>query len=184
MSEEKKKKLKSKATAVAASASLLVSSVLSAPANMPEEMYTDKIVSPPAIAYVLPDLPDDDGDDDYVAPEEEKKKKYSLSSWYASRKFASRLLISIVFAAICWVLMGLAYFYFTPAMPVLVKIVFKAVMFAILGLVTYAAIAKAFLPQASLKQILNWKVIAAVIIVACALSYGIEFIISSLLVHI
>lgn len=184
MSEDKVKNIKKKAAAVAASASLLVSGVFNAPAELPEEMYIDKIVSPPAISYVLPDLPDDDGDEDAVAPDEEKKKKYSLSSWYATRKFGVRLLLSLVFAAVCWLIFGIAFMYLAPTMPAFVSFVVKALLFTGLGLATYASIAKAVLPNAKLKSILNWKPIAVIIIIACAISYGLEFIFSSFFVHI
>ena len=176
-------KIKQKITSVVAASSILLSGLINSPSAIPPELISDRIDSPPGIEFVLSNA-DDLGDDDDALPEEEKQKRRGkFSSWYYSQKLGIRLLIAIGIALFSWAVLGAIYISVSPAMPVLVKAVFRTVIVAFLILETYVLIAKSLSENIKLKTLLNWKVIVALIIGACLLSYGLKFLISAIFVN-
>lgn len=170
----KREKLKRSAAAVAASAGVLIGGIFNSPADMPQDVL-DRVPPPPAIELVIPDVPDDDED---ALPEEEKQKKEKRHL-----SFATRLVLSIVISIVAWVLAWVAYTSLAPLLGPVMKFIARAVLIAAAGLITYASVAKAVLPDVPLKKILNRKVLLAVFLGACALSWGVKFIFSSMFVH-
>lgn len=171
----KREKLKRSAAAVAASAGVLIGGIFNSPADVPQDVL-DRVPPPPAIEFVIPDLPDDD--DGEALPEEEKQKKEKRRL-----SFATRLVLSIAVSIIVWVLAWVAYTAVAPLLGPVMKFLLRAVLIAAAGLITYASVAKSILPDVPLKKILNWKVLLSVFLGACALSWGVKFIFSSMFVH-
>lgn len=176
MDEHKdKKNIKQKAAAIAASAGVLLGGIFTSPADLPQDIM-DRVPPPPAIQLVIPDLPQDD--DDAALPEEEKKKnnKRSLSLF-------PRLLISAGLSLFVCLGFWLLYGIISPMLGPVVRIIVRTIFIAVSALFIYAALAKAILPGVPLKKILNWKVLLAVVLGSCALSYGIKLIFTSLSIH-
>ena len=183
MEEKKQGKIKQSAAALAAGAAVLVSGVFTSPADLPADTM-DRIAPPPAIELVLPDLPDEDPDEDLpVLSEEEKKKRGRFSAWYSNLSFFKRLLVSIAFAVLCWLAVGIAYFSIAPALPGVVGAVVRTGLILALSLLSYAAVAKALLPGTPLRKILSGKAILFVLIAGILLSVAAKFIFSSIFVH-
>ena len=177
------KNIKQKASAAVATAGILIGGVLSPPANLPPEQLQDRIEPPPAIEIVIADEQSNDDDDDVAITEEEKKRRGKFISWYASRKLGARLAISIGVSLFGWAVFAALYVAYAAVLPAFVRFILRTVLIAFLGLSTYALIAKAFLPDVPLSKILNWKVICAVVVLACIVSFGLKFLFSTIIVQ-
>ena len=157
MAEKNVEKLKKSAAALAASAGILLGGLFNSPSGLPQD-FVDR-APPPAVGFVLPDLPEDSSDDDLALPEEEKKKKSSFSLWFSSRKLWVRLCISLGIVLIILSLLWCAYSFLCVSLPAFFRALAAAVFSIIALLTAYSGVAKAVLPGTPLKKLLSPKVL-------------------------